>query len=195
MSPHYNDQDRAERAISGPRPSSLLINKHSNVIQKPSLQHGKLPVIIYVRSPQIIHTQPSEFMALVQNLTGFMHQNDDAVPKDFDVNKSSSFQNSNLNKNIVIVSDNRHEIKESSWDVADEKYDENGDVREASSPVLPTTRSRSRTLLEDFPLYTPNYSADQVLKFSDMVFQSPNMRNISIPSPSFKEVMKDLPQY
>lgn len=189
MSPHPFDQDRPERVTNGARPSPLQINKHSNVIQKPSLHHRKLPVIIYVRSPKIIHAQPCEFMALVQKLTGFMHQNDDAVLKDCDVNQSYSDQKLISSKNITISAIS-YEKKELCSNVAEEKYDENGDVR-----VPPTTRSRNLALLQDFPLYTPNYSADHVLRFSDMVYQSPNVINITIPSPSFMEVMKNLPPF
>lgn len=189
MRPHFYILDRPERVINGARPSPLQINKHSNVIQKSSLHHRKLPVIIYVRSPKIIHTQPSEFMALVQKLTGFMHQTDDAVPRDCDVNKSSSDQKLKLSKNITISAIS-YEKKELCSNVAEEKYEENGDVREASSSIPPTTRSRNRALVQDFPLYT----ADHILRFSDMVYQSPNVSNIIIP-PSFMEVMKDLPRY
>ncbi|KAL8105919.1 uncharacterized protein LOC141680779 [Apium graveolens] len=185
MSPHSFDQDRPERVINGPRPSPLQINKHSNVIQKSAQYHRKLPVIVYVRSPKIIHTRPSEFMALVQKLTGFMHQTDDAVPNDRDVNESSTSddQNLKLNKDISI-SDICYEKKGLCSNAAEEKYDENGDVREASSSVPPTPRSRNRTLLQDFPLYTPNYSADHVLRFSDMGYQSPNIGNVLMHSPS-----------
>ncbi|KAL8105918.1 uncharacterized protein LOC141680778 [Apium graveolens] len=167
MSPHSFDQDGPERVINGPRPSPLQINKHSNVIQKSAQYHRKFPVIVYVRSPKIIHTRPSEFMALVQKLTGFMHQTDDAH-NERDGNESSIDQNLKLNKNISISAIS-YEKKEMCSNVAEEKYDENSDVREASSSVPPTPRSHNRTLLQDFPLYTPNYSADHVLRFSDIV--------------------------
>ncbi|GAB4840306.1 hypothetical protein Ancab_021072 [Ancistrocladus abbreviatus] len=70
--------------INGPRPSPLKLNHSSQLIHKPShpaplvadhhLRHGRRktggPVIIYTRSPTVIHAQPRDFMALVQKLTG-----------------------------------------------------------------------------------------------------------------------------
>ncbi|WOH13357.1 hypothetical protein DCAR_0832867 [Daucus carota subsp. sativus] len=183
MSPLSNDLDRPERVINGPRPSPLKINKHSNAIQKPPHHHRKLPVIIYVHSPKIIHTKPSDFMALVQKLTGSIQRNENAL----------NDQNSNSNKNLIVGAI-YNEKEESSSGVADEMNDANGDVKEASSTVPPANRNRD--FLNDFPLYTPNYyPGDHVLRYSDMVFQSPNMGNMLTLSPSFLEVMKDLPQY
>lgn len=65
---------KRELQLQGPhRPSPLTINKNSHKIKKPPLG-PKIqihePVIIYTESPKIIHTSPSEFMSLVQSLTG-----------------------------------------------------------------------------------------------------------------------------
>lgn len=46
----------------------LKINKDSCYIKKSQQRHH--PVIIYTHSPKIIHTNPRDFMALVQKLTG-----------------------------------------------------------------------------------------------------------------------------
>ncbi|GLJ54247.1 hypothetical protein SUGI_1163510 [Cryptomeria japonica] len=51
--------------IIGSRPTPLKVSKDSN----PNCIKIK-PVIIYLRSPEVIHTQPKDFMALVQRLTG-----------------------------------------------------------------------------------------------------------------------------
>ncbi|KAG0495371.1 hypothetical protein HPP92_000061 [Vanilla planifolia] len=62
--------------LQGPRPTVLKLNKDSHKIKKPSHQptppeqHRRPPVIIYTVSPKVIHTKPSEFMSLVQRLTG-----------------------------------------------------------------------------------------------------------------------------
>uniref|UniRef100_A0ACD5ZEJ5 Uncharacterized protein n=1 Tax=Avena sativa TaxID=4498 RepID=A0ACD5ZEJ5_AVESA len=70
--------------LQGPRPPRLSVSKDSHKVRKPPvvpLPHGaqqprgrnhqpRAPVIIYDASPKVIHTQPSEFMALVQRLTG-----------------------------------------------------------------------------------------------------------------------------
>ncbi|KAI4988478.1 hypothetical protein ZWY2020_030108 [Hordeum vulgare] len=78
--------------LQGPRPPRLSVSKDSHKIRKPPvvpLPHGhgarqlqvapanrhqqaqpRAPVIIYDASPKVIHTQPGEFLALVQRLTG-----------------------------------------------------------------------------------------------------------------------------
>ncbi|KAJ4786519.1 hypothetical protein LUZ62_037765 [Rhynchospora pubera] len=69
------------RELQGPRPTPLKVRKDSHKIKKPPvappqpqpaaapIQH-RPPVIIYAVSPKVIHTNPSEFMSLVQRLTG-----------------------------------------------------------------------------------------------------------------------------
>uniref|UniRef100_A0ACD5UPJ1 Uncharacterized protein n=1 Tax=Avena sativa TaxID=4498 RepID=A0ACD5UPJ1_AVESA len=80
---------RRQLQLQGPRPPRLNVRPESHAIKKPPAQpqpqghgHGRRddkqgqqqqprePVIIYDASPKIIHTKPSEFMALVQRLTG-----------------------------------------------------------------------------------------------------------------------------
>uniref|UniRef100_A0ACD5UB96 Uncharacterized protein n=1 Tax=Avena sativa TaxID=4498 RepID=A0ACD5UB96_AVESA len=80
---------RRQLQLQGPRPPRLNVRPESHAIKKPSAGpppqpqpqphgHGHIrreekprePVIIYDASPKIIHTKPSEFMALVQRLTG-----------------------------------------------------------------------------------------------------------------------------
>ncbi|KAM0843420.1 hypothetical protein ACQ4PT_057715 [Festuca glaucescens] len=78
---------RRQLQLQGPRPPRLNVRPESHAIKKPSgaqtqaQAHGRRedkqqgqpprePVIIYDASPKIIHTKPSEFMALVQRLTG-----------------------------------------------------------------------------------------------------------------------------
>ncbi|XP_021736263.1 VQ motif-containing protein 20-like [Chenopodium quinoa] len=72
-----------------PPPSSLKVNRDSHMIKKslgPSSaklnqqqqqQQQRGPVIIYTHSPKVIHTNPRDFMALVQKLTG-MSRNEEA---------------------------------------------------------------------------------------------------------------------
>ncbi|XP_078164491.1 protein MKS1-like [Carex rostrata] len=70
------------RELQGPRPAPLKVRKDSHKVRKPPvappqqqpaaapvIQH-RPPVIIYAVSPKVIHTNPSEFMSLVQRLTG-----------------------------------------------------------------------------------------------------------------------------
>ncbi|KAG2566165.1 progesterone receptor-like [Panicum virgatum] len=87
------------RQLQGPRPPRLNVRMESHAIRKPSSASGALapaapaqgapprrddhqqqqqqqapppraPVIIYDASPKVIHAKPSEFMAIVQSLTG-----------------------------------------------------------------------------------------------------------------------------
>ncbi|XP_059631625.1 nuclear speckle RNA-binding protein B-like [Cornus florida] len=68
------------RELQGPRPTPLKVRKDSHKIRKPPVvpqpayqlpaQPPRQPVIIYTVSPKVIHTHPSEFMTLVQRLTG-----------------------------------------------------------------------------------------------------------------------------
>lgn len=60
---------RRSSELQGPRPTPLRINKDSHNIKKPPLP-PRQPIIIYTVSPKIIHTTPSDFMTLVQRLTG-----------------------------------------------------------------------------------------------------------------------------
>lgn len=82
---------KSPRSLQGPRPAPLRVAKDSHKIRKPPVapqphhhhhhqypqqQHQQLqqqhrpPVIIYTVSPKVIHTNPNEFMNLVQRLTG-----------------------------------------------------------------------------------------------------------------------------
>ncbi|WOL02317.1 protein MKS1-like [Canna indica] len=84
------------RELQGPRPAPLRVSRDSHKIKKPPVapphhhyhhpaaelpprpplpqqptqSHHRDPVIIYSVSPKIIHAKPSEFMTLVQRLTG-----------------------------------------------------------------------------------------------------------------------------
>ncbi|XP_057832022.2 nuclear speckle RNA-binding protein B-like [Cryptomeria japonica] len=71
-------------ALQGPRPPPLKISKagiekigmskqQQHQEQPPQQQQQRQrqqPVIIYTRSPEVIHTKPQDFMQLVQRLTG-----------------------------------------------------------------------------------------------------------------------------
>lgn len=76
---------RRELQLQGPRPAPLKVRKDSHKIKKPPIapphhhhqqqqpsqqHHHRPPVIIYTVSPKVIHTNPSDFMTLVQRLTG-----------------------------------------------------------------------------------------------------------------------------
>lgn len=54
--------------MNGARPLPLTINESSTKITKKS--RATRPVVVYLRSPKVIHVRPEEFMGLVQQLTG-----------------------------------------------------------------------------------------------------------------------------
>ncbi|KAF8377146.1 hypothetical protein HHK36_030519 [Tetracentron sinense] len=63
------------RELQGPRPAPLKVQKASHKIKKPPIAPSQStqyrpPVIIYTVSPKVIHTNASDFMTLVQRLTG-----------------------------------------------------------------------------------------------------------------------------
>ncbi|GAB2270510.1 hypothetical protein Dimus_035278 [Dionaea muscipula] len=71
------------KELQGPRPTPLKVSKDSHKIKKPPVAPAprphqnqppqflpRPPVIIYTVSPKVIHTNPADFMALVQRLTG-----------------------------------------------------------------------------------------------------------------------------
>ncbi|KAK3043819.1 hypothetical protein RJ639_000518 [Escallonia herrerae] len=66
------------RELLGPRPAPLKVRKDTHKFKKPPVapqpsqppQPHRPPVIIYTVSPKVIHTNPSDFMTLVQRLTG-----------------------------------------------------------------------------------------------------------------------------
>ncbi|KAI6683404.1 hypothetical protein NL676_029317 [Syzygium grande] len=62
-------------SASAPPPASAAAPRPSQQ------QQQRHPVIIYTHSPKIIHTQPRDFMALVQKLTGLSRSSPDDDPK------------------------------------------------------------------------------------------------------------------
>lgn len=72
------------KELQGPRPTGLKVNKDSFKIRKPPVPppahqqppqefppvEARQPLIIYAVSPKVIHTTVSDFMNLVQRLTG-----------------------------------------------------------------------------------------------------------------------------
>jgi hypothetical protein len=54
------------------RPAPLMVSKNSSKIKKTVApnQGRSSPVIVYLKSPDIIHVRPEDFMGTVQRLTG-----------------------------------------------------------------------------------------------------------------------------
>ncbi|CAO2186554.1 unnamed protein product [Urochloa humidicola] len=70
----FSHRGGAGRELQGPRPAPLKVRKDSHKIRKapppPQQQQVREPVIIYTVSPKVVHAEPSEFMSVVQRLTG-----------------------------------------------------------------------------------------------------------------------------
>ncbi|XP_074577519.1 protein MKS1-like [Curcuma longa] len=60
------------RKTKGPRPTPLDVchDSHKIIKKQPPAPAPRRPVIIYTVSPKVIHVDRSEFMSLVQRLTG-----------------------------------------------------------------------------------------------------------------------------
>lgn len=67
--------------MQGPRPAPLLVNRSSSKIKKTAAPNRRRhsPVVIYLKSPDIIHVRAEEFMGLVQRLTGKQAQNQSSI--------------------------------------------------------------------------------------------------------------------
>ncbi|XP_074580761.1 uncharacterized protein LOC141837217 [Curcuma longa] len=69
--PSLMSQPSRRRKIKGPRPTPLDVRNDSRKITKKQVPAPpRRPVIIYTVSPKVIHVNRSEFMSLVQRLTG-----------------------------------------------------------------------------------------------------------------------------
>ncbi|KAH0471058.1 hypothetical protein IEQ34_000781 [Dendrobium chrysotoxum] len=110
--------------LQGPRPAPLKVNKDSHKLKKPSFPppptapsaiQRRPPVIIYTVSPKIIHTKPSEFMSLVQRLTGCSASNASAATattgNPTDNNLSAAEQNSPAQSKTTKDQDDTDELR------------------------------------------------------------------------------------
>ena len=59
----------SSHGLQGPRPSPLAISPRGSV-KIAKTKPRRPPVVVYLRSPKIIHVRPEEFRGLVQRLTG-----------------------------------------------------------------------------------------------------------------------------
>ncbi|KAI3730586.1 hypothetical protein L1987_61757 [Smallanthus sonchifolius] len=189
MSPRkFLDGDQKQQlksgiVINGPRPTPLKLKQESHAIQKhhhkQQQQQIRKPIIIYIHSPEIIHTKPHDFMALVQRLTGH-----DSSSKDQQQQKKK-----------------KKTLKQEGFDLNDNKFSNDSGVTherdkgmKSKSPLFNTP---SNPYVADIPLFTPNtsdyfFSPQRYLKFPDMVSSSPNV-NTSFSPGSLVELLKELP--
>lgn len=108
-SSEHSTRKSPKKELQGLRPTPLKVRKDSQKIKKPPIvphqQHQlpphhhqappRPPVIIYTVSPKVIHANPSEFMSLVQRLTG---------PNSLSSSSTSSFPFQENTSNISAIS-------------------------------------------------------------------------------------------
>ncbi|XLR01885.1 hypothetical protein S83_068083 [Arachis hypogaea] len=185
--------------INDPRPSPLMINKDSHLIQKPSSEQRK-PIIIYTVSPKIIHTKAQDFMALVQRLTGMSSSN------------SNNEASENFGSSLSDVSNNSSGIKQQQMNetssalrrdndiIHEDNDDDYGDNKKPGASIhqySPNTTSLMN--FADMPLFTPNSSSDIFCSSRSLLFKhsdsSPYGILGNLISPSGLEFIKELPEY
>ncbi|MFS7959640.1 putative VQ motif-containing protein/18/20/21/25 [Helianthus anomalus] len=174
----HKQQMKSGIVINGPRPSPLNIKQESHTIHKHHKNHHhhhqqqkqiRKPVIIYIHSPEIIHTKPHEFMALVQKLTGCSSSNDQQQQQ----KKKNKMKKKTLKQDGYDLNVNQHFNDSGVTHKRDESM-------KSKSPMFKTP---SNPYVADVPLFTPNMS-DHF--FSPHRFLSPG---------SILEIMKELPEY
>ncbi|KAI3730587.1 hypothetical protein L1987_61758 [Smallanthus sonchifolius] len=191
MSPRkFVDDDHKPQLISGivingPRPTPLKLKQESHTIQKhhhkqQQQQQIRKPIIIYIHSPEIIHTKPHDFMALVQRLTG-----NDSRSKD---------QQQQKKKKKTLKQKGGFDLNDNEFSSDSGVTHERDKGLKSKSPLFNTP---SNPYVADIPLFTPNTSdyfflPQRFLKLSDMVSSSPNV-NTSLSPGSLVELMKELP--
>ncbi|KAK1416137.1 hypothetical protein QVD17_31925 [Tagetes erecta] len=173
----HKQQSKSGIVINGPRPSPLKLKQESHTIQKHHKPIRKAPIIIYIHSPEIIHTKPRDFMALVQKLTGFSSSKD-----------QQQQQQQQQQQNKTLKQDG-YDLNQFSNDF-DATHEENK-IMKSKSPMFDMPSNR---YVADIPLFTPNtsdylFSPQRFLKLSDMVSSSPNMTPSLSPG-SLVELMK-----
>ncbi|XP_062023519.1 protein MKS1-like [Rosa rugosa] len=129
---------RRELQLQGPRPTPLKIHKDSHKIKKPPIvpqpsqpnqphQPPRQPVIIYTVSPKIIHTNPSDFMNLVQRLTGLPRSNSSASCSS---SSPRNDQNTNGGGGESTMEQSRSSDHEGIMDMDDDDRDRDADVKQ-----------------------------------------------------------------
>ncbi|WCJ21946.1 VQ motif-containing protein [Euphorbia peplus] len=226
MSPSPSQQDQNPKINNkNVCPTHLKINKDSHAINKKSSSSSspilsssppsafsssssavkpppqRTPVIIYTHSPKIIHTNPTDFMALVQKLTGMSRSDDDPAP-DHHVKRETGSPEEENNKNVVKMCGS-DDNESSSVITTDENCGDHGQVNSCFVP--PIFEPTNPYLATNIPVFTTNHPVDflcgnhhqSYFNYTDsLYFNNPNLRtSISSSSSSPMERMKDFPEY
>lgn len=219
--PKFQDGDVSKSMINGPRPSSssLRITKDSHHIHKttsssppvfenysshglgaknhggslPSAANKRQPVIIYTHSPKVIHAQASDFMALVQKLTGLNKSPSESMMiKD---------ENSDKDHHGIIKSGGCGGLEESEsscsvlTEMKQDSSSSSSTVASSTSPVY-----KSPPYLMDAP---PSQPPPAAMFGGEQLFCSPSRssnsvfihQNSTTTSPAVMDYMKGFPEF
>ncbi|KAL6573709.1 hypothetical protein OROHE_002168 [Orobanche hederae] len=163
------------------------------------------PVIIYTQSPKIIHTQPQDFMTLVQKLTGLEWAEEGKEEKNI---ARSDQSESTTDEDSVSNNYNHHTNNNYIYNVGhDENEPSSGvitDVGPDSSPLsssmyeVCTNNLNNRYLIDAVPYFSPSssdFSCSSSSRPSPMMFGSGSIANHCPVSPSFVDLVKGFPDY
>ncbi|ERM93643.1 hypothetical protein AMTRI_Chr03g149490 [Amborella trichopoda] len=199
------------RELQGQRPSPLMVNKGSRKIKKahhvaplpPSVPY-RPPVIIYTRSPKVIHAKAHDFMTLVQRLTGSSSSSSSLSSSSSSSSSSSysssysSSSSSSFSSNSLLFSSYNNQYGPnghtplSNFDL-DQVQDPGIEVRgnpfpptqETICPVSPSPTPISPCLLQPSPSANPSFhdfnSTLYTPCFEDGFLISPPMFNSNKP--------------
>ncbi|XP_073131665.1 uncharacterized protein [Henckelia pumila] len=216
MSPSKFQDSEAPKGVMincNPRQSPLRINRDSHAIHKSSSSHQPLvvenagnsapknqtkrqPVIIYTHSPKVIHAQASDFMALVQKLTGYSRSEEEegksSTAKPETATKVDVEEKDYCRVKNIVVGYEDHET--SSSVLTDDKY-VNEFKPETSIMSPPLYNHMPNPYIVEVPFFAPNSndSYNMCSSRAGSVFHSSSMANPI--SPSFMDYMKGFPEF
>ncbi|KAH1086084.1 VQ motif-containing protein 20 [Glycine max] len=176
--------------------------------QTPPQQQQCHPVIIYTHSPKVIHTQPKDFMSLVQKLTG-LSRSDEKEDEDGGNPTPQQPSNQKFGGDVAVAvgdkeSGRKNEDNETSSVITtEENYCSSVGENQVNSCFMTGEPSmlepRLNPYVTNLPVLAPSSaefacSSQPFLNYTDSLFFSHNMRN-SIPSSVTLEGMKEFREH
>ncbi|KAI4350899.1 hypothetical protein L6164_005304 [Bauhinia variegata] len=227
---HSSDHNNNSNHIASLCPPSLKINKESHFIKKSpsssssssssstssSLVNGvkgavaakpqqQRPVIIYTHSPKIIHTNPKDFMALVQKLTGLSRPEEDGrnAPRTQPKQEpgSGDKEDSNDHKNKIVSNEDNETTSSVVTDDNNSASCNVGDSQVSSCFVAPRILEPPlNPYVGNLPVFTPNpadflCSNQPFLNYTDSLFFPHHNMMSSITSSATLEGVNELREY
>ncbi|XP_027925466.1 VQ motif-containing protein 20-like [Vigna unguiculata] len=173
-------------------------------------QQQRHPVIIYTHSPKVIHTQPKDFMSLVQKLTGLSRSDSEDEEEDDDNPPPPQQQlKQESGGSLAAVMGDKESDRESMIIVRNEENEASSVLTEENncSSSMGENQVNSCFMAGEGPIIEPPMtpyvtmmaapsstkfvcSSPPLMNYSDSLFFSHNLRT-SIPSPATLEGTKD----